>query len=409
MKYIVVLGDGMADEPIEQLGNKTPLQVAHIPNMNLLAKKGELGLVQTVPEGMAPGSDTANLSVLGYNPKEVYTGRSPLEALSLGIELDEKDVTFRANFVTLSETEDSYEQRHMLDHGAGDISTEEAKQLIDFLSQHLNDEEKKFFAGVGYRHILRWHGGSTQVKLTPPHDIRNRCVGQYLPMGDYHEDILSLMKKSYELLVEHPINIERRKQGLRPANSLWLWGEGTKPGLHNFKETYGVKGAMISAVDLLNGMATGAELSVVSVEGATGNLHTNYVGKAMKAVEVLKDHDFVYIHIEAPDECSHAGLLKEKILAIEYIDDKIVGTLLKVLKDEEFRLLILPDHATPIRTCTHTSEAVPYILYDSRRKDESLKDVAYNEEDALKQQLVYKEGYKLMGDFIEGGKSVANN
>lgn len=408
MKYIIVLGDGMADEPISQLANKTPLQVAKKPYMDYLAKKGELGLTQTVPKGMAPGSDTANLSVLGYNPQEVYTGRSPLEALSLGIELSDDDITLRANLVTLSSEEEEYNQKRMLDHGAGDISTEEAHELMDALSNMFNDDIKTFYKGVGYRHILKWQGGSTNVTLIPPHDIRNQSITNHLPKGQNAELMLEIMKKSYDLLANHPVNVKRVEQGLLPANSLWLWGEGTKPGLGDFYEQYGVKGAMISAVDLLNGMAKGAGLDIISVEGATGNLHTNYVGKAMKAIEVLEDHDFVYIHIEAPDECSHAGLLDDKIKAIEYIDEKIVGTLLKELKDEDFRILLLPDHATPIRTCTHTDQPVPYALYDSRKEEAVLKDVTYDECCAADQGHYFAEGYTLMDYFIKGGRELAN-
>ncbi|WP_105618208.1 cofactor-independent phosphoglycerate mutase [Vallitalea okinawensis] len=403
MKYIVVLGDGMADEPIDQLNGKTPLEVALTPNMDFLAQNGELGMVQTIPRGMSPGSDTANLSVLGYDPKKYYTGRSPLEALSQGISLKEGDVTFRANLVTLSE-EVTYEDKKLLDHSGGEISTEEAKVLINYLKEHLDDEMKQFHTGVSYRHILLWNQGSIDVKLIPPHDIRNQNIKNHLPKGDNSDIILSIMKRSFELLKDHPINRERMEEGLLPANSLWIWGEGTKPVLDRFHDKYDLDGAMISAVDLLNGMALGADLQVIAVEGATGNIHTNFIGKANAAVQCLKEKDFVYIHIEAPDECGHAGELHQKIRAIELIDEQIVGNLLAQLNGQEFRILLLPDHATPIRCCTHTDSPVPFAIYDSSIEVSAKNMRAYNEISVAKEELVFNEGYTLMDYFVKGGK-----
>ena len=388
MKYVVILGDGMADYKIPELQNKTPLMVANKPNIDGLVSKSQLGLFKTVPDGMKPGSDVANLSVLGYNPKVGYTGRSPLEACSIGIDILDTDVTVRTNLVTLSNEQD-FENKRLLDYSAGEISTKEAKELIEYLGKHINDQKYKLYAGISYRHCLVVHQGEICDNCTPPHDISGKVIGQYLPKGEVGEKYLELMKKSYELLKEHPINLERVKNGKNPANCVWFWGEGTKPALSNFYQTYGVKGAMISAVDLLKGMAIATGMKVVEVEGATGNYDTNFIGKAKACVEALKNGlDYVYIHMEAPDECGHHGDLERKIYSIEQIDKvvKYVYTEL-TLSGEDFKILICPDHPTPIKLLTHVSDPVPFLLYSSKEKVQG--EDKYNETNAKKSGVIY--------------------
>lgn len=364
MKYIVVLGDGMADEPIEQLGGKTPLAYAKTPAMDALAKVSEIGMVHTIPQGMSPGSDTANLSVMGYDPKEYYTGRSPLEALSIGVPMQATDVALRCNLVTLSE-EEPYEEKTIIDHSSGEISTEDSAVLLNAVRQELENDIYKFYVGTSYRHCLIWNQGKV-VSLTPPHDVLGQVIGKYLP----EDSVLAQMqKKSYDILVNHPINIERKKQGKNPANSCWFWGAGTKPALSSFEEKFHKKGVMISAVDLLKGIAVGACMDNITVEGANGGLHTNYEGKAQAAADaLLKDgYDFVYIHVEAPDEMGHQGSVEKKVQAIEFLDERVI----KYVKEQmdaagaDYRMLVLPDHPTPICVRTHTSDPVPYLLYDS--------------------------------------------
>lgn len=364
MKYIVVLGDGMADEPIEQLGGKTPLAYAKTPAMDALAKVSEIGMVHTIPKGMSPGSDTANLSVMGYDPKEYYTGRSPLEALSIGVPMQATDVALRCNLVTLSEDE-PYEEKTIIDHSSGEISTEDSAVLLNAVRQALENDIYKFYVGTSYRHCLIWNQGKV-VSLTPPHDVLGQVIGKYLP----EDSVLAQMqKKSYDILVNHPINIERKKQGKNPANSCWFWGAGTKPALSSFEEKFHKKGVMISAVDLLKGIAVGAGMDNITVEGANGGLHTNYEGKAQAAADaLLKDgYDFVYIHVEAPDEMGHQGSVEKKVQAIEFLDERVI----KYVKEQmdaagaDYRMLVLPDHPTPICVRTHTSDPVPYLLYDS--------------------------------------------
>lgn len=399
MKYIIVLGDGMADEPIEELGGRTPLEVADKSNMDSLAKRAELGLAYMVPEGMSPGSDTANLSVCGYDPKIYYTGRSPLEALSIGVDMKATDVSLRCNLVTLSEDEDTYEDRHIIDHSSGEISTEDAAILIDALKEGLKREGYGFYVGTSYRHLLVWANGKV-VELTPPHDILTKRIGDYLPQDPILRD---MMKKSYDILANHPLNVERKKQGLNPANSAWFWGAGTRPALQNFTEKTGKRGVMISAVDLLKGIAVGTGMDILSVEGANGGLHTNYEGKAKAAVRALLEdgYDFAYIHVEAPDEMGHQGLVNEKIQAIEEIDKHVVQVLVNAFEKagEDYRILILPDHPTPIRVRTHTGDPVPYLLFDSR-KDKCGAD-AYHEKTAEKSGIVYRDGYKLLDALLE--------
>lgn len=399
MKYIIVLGDGMADEPLEVLGGKTPLQAADKKAIDDLAKHGESGLAYMVPEGMSPGSDTANLSVVGYNPKIYYTGRSPLEALSIGVDMKPTDVSLRCNVVTLSEEEGAYEDRKILDHSSSEISTEDAAILIEALKEGLKKEGYEFYVGTSYRHLLVWANGKV-VELTPPHDILTKRIGDYLPQD---EVLREMMKKSYDILANHPINIERKKKGLNPANSAWFWGAGTRPALKSFEEKTGKRGVMISAVDLLKGIAVGSGMDNITVEGANGGLHTNYEGKARAALDALlnQGYDFAYIHVEAPDEMGHQGLVAEKIQAIENIDKYIVKTLVEEFKrlGEDYRILILPDHPTPICIRTHSSEPVPYLLYDSRK--ELGGQETYNEETAKQSQIVWKDGYKLIDHLME--------
>ncbi len=354
----------MADEPIEQLGGKTPLAYAKTPVMDALAKVSEIGMVHTIPQGMSPGSDTANLSVMGYDPKEYYTGRSPLEALSIGVPMQATDVALRCNLVTLSE-EEPYEEKTIIDHSSGEISTEDSAILLNAVIQELENDIYKFYVGTSYRHCLIWNQGKV-VSLTPPHDILGQVIGKYLP----EDSVLAQMqKKSYDILVNHPINIERKKQGKNPANSCWFWGAGTKPALSSFEEKFHKKGVMISAVDLLKGIAVGAGMDNITVEGANGGLHTNYEGKAQAAADaLLKDgYDFVYIHVEAPDEMGHQGSVEKKVQAIEFLDERVI----KYVKEQmdaagaDYRMLVLPDHPTPICARTHTSDPVPYLLYDS--------------------------------------------
>ena len=399
MKYIIVLGDGMADEPIEVLGGKTPLQVADKKAMDALAKNAESGLAYMVPEGMSPGSDTANLSVSGYNPKIYYTGRSPLEALSIGVDMKPTDVSLRCNVVTLSEEEEAYEDKRVIDHSSGEISTEEAAVLMEALKEGLKKEGYEFYVGTSYRHLLVWANGKV-VELTPPHDILTQRIGDYLPQDEVLRD---MMKKSYEILVNHPINLKRKERGLNPANSAWFWGAGTRPALMSFEEKTGKRGVMISAVDLLKGIAVGTDMDNIFVEGANGGLHTNYEGKARAALDALlnKGYDFAYIHVEAPDEMGHQGLVNEKIEAIEKLDKHVVKVLVEELdkSGEDYRMLILPDHPTPIRIRTHSSGPVPYLLYDNRKKLGGQEN--YSEETAKESGLVWKDGYQLMDHLLE--------
>lgn len=394
MKYIVVLGDGMADLPIEEIEGKTPLEYAKTPMMDLLSKQSEIGLVETIPEGMSPGSDTANLSVLGYDPRKYYSGRSPLEALSIGIPMKETDIAIRCNLVTISDEDGLFEEKTILDHSSSEISTEDCKILLDAVKKELELSSHHFYLGTSYRHCLIWEGGEV-VALTPPHDILERKIGAYLP-----ENLIlrEMMKKSHEILRNHPLNLERKKQGLNPANCCWFWGAGTKPMLTSFEEKTGKKGIMISAVDLLKGIAVGAGMMVASVEGANGGLHTNYEGKTDAAIEALTvgNCDFAYIHVEAPDEMGHQGSLERKIQAIEYLDEKVIGRIYKKLKDAgvDFRLLIMPDHPTPISIRTHTSDPVPYLLYDSTALQKNSWN--YNEEEASRSHNRHDKGYEMI-------------
>lgn len=401
MKYVVILGDGMSDYPQKELNNFTPLELAKKPFIDGICKNSLMGKCKTVPDGMKPGSDVANLSVLGYNVKECYTGRSPLEAASIGIALKDTDVTLRANLVTVS-SEKNYEDKTMIDYSAGEISTKEASVLIAYLKEHLDTDEYKLFAGISYRHCLVIDNGELINELTPPHDITGKKVLGHLPTSKTGLKYLELMKKSYELLKDHPVNLERIKNGKNPANSLWFWGEGTKPNLENFEKRYGLKGGMISAVDLLKGIAKINGMKVIEVEGATGNYDTNFMGKAQACVSALKDGlDFVYVHMEAPDECGHHGDAKNKIYSIEKIDE-VVERVYNGLKDlgEDFRILICPDHPTPLNIKTHASDAVPFVIYDSRNVYSS-KENAYTEKHAENTKIMLESGQELMKIFLE--------
>ncbi|SHH86922.1 cofactor-independent phosphoglycerate mutase [Clostridium grantii] len=402
MKYITVLVDGMADYEIESLGNKTPLQVANIPNITNLAQKGEIGLVQTVPKGMSPGSDTANLSVMGYAPEIYHTGRSPLEAASMGVELLETDVTFRCNVVTLSEDE-PYDEKTMIDHSAGEISSEESKELILFLKKELENEFIKYYPGVSYRHLIVWDNGPLEFTLIPPHDFLGQKVTSYLPQGPNSGILYDMMKKSFDLLNNHPINISRKEKGLNPANSIWIWGEGKKPKLDSFNEKFGLKGSVISAVDLIYGIGILAGLKAIPVEGATGTIHTNFDGKATAAIKAILDgDDFVYIHLEAPDECGHQGDLDGKIKSIEIIDEKIVKPVQNAMEKagEAYRILILPDHRTPIKIRTHSSEPVPYVIYDSTL-DSFKEENRFSEMAAENSGKFFSAGHELLNYFLQ--------
>ncbi len=400
MKYIVILGDGMADYPIAELGGRTPLAVANKPYIDSLAKTSELGLCVTVPNGMKPGSDVANLSVLGYNPKECYTGRSPLEASSIGIALKDTDVTLRANLVTVSD-EENYEDKTMIDYSGGEISTEEAKELVEYLKKFVDTEEYTLYAGISYRHCLVIDNGKLAGDFTPPHDITGQAVKDRLPTSEAGKKLLEIMKKSYNLLKDHPINVQRVKNGKNPANSLWFWGEGTKPALPLYKDKFGVNGGMISAVDLLKGIGKLSGMRVMEVEGATGNYDTNFEGKAQACLDGLNSGlDFVYIHMEAPDECGHHGDLKNKIYSIEKIDgvvEKIAEELRK--RGEEFSILITPDHPTPIAIKTHCSSPVPFMIYRSG-KDIGNGGEKYDEVNAEKTGLKISSGEELMTRFL---------
>ncbi len=391
----------MADEPVKQLGDKTPLQVADKENIDSLARIGEVGLVKTIPDGLAPGSDTANLSVLGYDPQKYYTGRSPLEALSIGADMESNDVSFRCNLVTLSE-DGSYEDKTIIDHSSDEITTEEADELIKYLEKYLGNDTIKFYTGTSYRHAIIWHKGSTDVNLTPPHDILEKNIKKYLPKGTNSDKIKQMMVLSNELLKNHPINIRRKEKGLRPANSIWIWGEGTKPTLKSFSDKYNKKGAMISAVDLLKGIAIAAEMENIEVEGVTGNINTNFEGKAKAAIDALKSgQDFVYVHMEAPDECGHRGEIDNKVKSIELIDSKVVKYIKEELDklEEDYKIMILPDHPTPLAIRTHTNKAVPYLIYDSSRKIES--NVKYDEESCKTTGNVFMKGHELMDYFLK--------
>lgn len=398
MKYIVVLGDGMADEPIGELGGRTPLQAARTPVMDTMAKVSEQGIAYTVPKNLPAGSDVANLAMLGYDPQKYYSGRSPLEALSIGVDMKDTDIALRCNIVTLSEDE-TYEEKTIIDHSSGEITTEEARVLIDAVKKELETDEFQYYPGVSYRHLTIWDHGET-VELTPPHDILGKRIGEYLPE---ETKLREIMEKSFDILDRHPINEKRREMGLNPANSIWFWGAGTRPALDDFEEKTGKKGAMVSAVDLLKGIAVGTHMLNLDVEGATGGLDTNYKGKAMAAVDSLtKDGaDVVYIHVEAPDEMGHQGSVENKVKAIEFLDDQVIRVVAEELKKrgEDFRMLIGPDHPTPISIRTHSKDPIPFMIYDSTKEMKGQKE--YSEEAAKSTGLVLEHGHDLMGRLLQ--------
>ncbi|MFA7637227.1 MAG: cofactor-independent phosphoglycerate mutase [Monoglobales bacterium] len=398
MKYLILLGDGMADLPLADYNNKTPLEIADKPNIDALAKKGIVGMVKTVPDQLSPGSDVANLSVMGYDTTKSYTGRSPLEAASIGVDLADDDMTFRCNLVTLSDDVE-YENKTMVDYSAGEITTAEAAELMKSVSEHLGTDILEFYAGISYRHLLVWHGCNRKFKLTPPHDISDKKITDSLPSEPV---FLEMMKKSYEFLSAHPINLDRVKRGLNPANSIWLWGEGTKPAIESFESKNGLKGSVVSAVDLVKGIGKLAGMDVIEVEGATGNLETNFEGKAKAAADkLLSDSDFVYLHYEAPDECGHHGDAEGKIKSIEYIDKRVLSYLLKRFDEAkvDFSIMILPDHPTPVATKTHSRDAIPFLIYRSN-DEKNVPDAIYSEEYAKTTGLFVEEGHKLLDLFI---------
>lgn len=403
MKYVIVLGDGMADYPVAELGNRTPLEAAHIPHMDLIAQRGAVGLAQTIPAGMPPGSDTANMSVMGFAPRQYYSGRSPLEAVSLGIDLRPDDVAFRCNLVSLTD-EPEYADKSMADYSSGEISTEEARELIAALAQELNAPDLELFPGISYRHCLILHQGRTGAELTPPHDISGRKISSYLPAGRNGQRLLALMRRSWDILVDHPVNQRRRAAGLPAANSAWFWGEGTRPKFDSLESLYHVKGGVVCAVDLVKGLGLCAGMRHLPVAGATGGMVTDYAGKGRAALELLRDGcDLVYIHIEAPDECGHHADAAAKVAAIEAIDREVLGFLLDELSasGEDHAILLTPDHPTPLSLMTHTSEPVPFVLYDSRRQT-GPSAPCYSEAAAKATGLFLPEGPMLMQKLVSG-------
>ena len=399
MKYVIVLTDGCADLPIDSLGGLTPLEKSNTPNMDYFASNGSIFLVKTVPDSLKPGSDVANLSVMGYNPLDCYTGRSPLEAASIGVKIADNQTTFRANLVTLS-NEENYEDKTMLDYSSGEITTEESRALMAEIEKELGGGDIHFYGGISYRHLFVWDDAPESFTLTPPHDISDRKIKDYLPSD---ERILDLMKKSEKILKNHPINQKRIAEGKNPATSMWIWGEGTKPALNNFYETYGKKGAVVSAVDLIKGIAILAGMNSIDVDGATGNLHTNFEGKAKASADaLLKDGaDLVYVHLEAPDECGHQGDAEGKTRSLEIIDEKIIGYIKEKLDEagEDYAFLVMPDHPTPIATKTHSREPVPCVMY--KKGDRANTGHRFIEKDAEKYGEKIADGYTIMKRFLE--------
>ena len=399
MKYIILIGDGMADYPLEELGGRTPLEAAHIPYMNLMAQKGKLGRVRTVPQGMGPGSDIANLCVLGYNPKRYYTGRAPLEAASMGLHLEPEDVAFRCNLVTLSLQGNG---TYMDDYSAGHISTEEASGLIREINEKLGNNEMEFHPGISYRHIMIWKDGQEKMETTPPHDISGKPIAAYMPKGKGGDRIIKMMDEASPILKNNPVNNKRIQEKKKPANSIWLWGQGRPPVMPTLKQRYDISGSVISAVDLIKGIGVYLGLDVVDVPGATGYLDTNYRGKAEYALKELEEKDFVYVHVEAPDEAAHSGNLRDKVEAIERFDKDVVGTVLHgIEKFKDHRIMVMPDHSTPISVKTHTHDPVPFIIYSSDDRDNSpQKDLGFNEKCAEKSHIYIDEGHSLFASFL---------
>jgi 2,3-bisphosphoglycerate-independent phosphoglycerate mutase len=401
MKYIVLVGDGMADRPMKELGGRTCLQHARTHHMDKLASGGEAGKVRTIPKGFDPGSDVANLSILGYSPLKYYSGRAPVEAVYRGIKLGPADVAFRCNLVTLAGGDRDRSDEIMKDYSAGHVTTREAQLLIRDINKKLGDKNINFYPGMSYRHLMVWRKGKDKIKCTPPHDISGKRIGAYLPKGEGADLLKVLMEQSREILLSNPVNKQRVKKGLYPANSLWFWGQGRKLSVPRFREKYNLRGALISAVDLTKGLGICAGFDIINVKGATGYIDTNYIGKAKAALRALERYDLVYVHVEAPDEAGHNGDLKTKIKAIEDFDSKVVGTIMKGLAAlKDYRILLMPDHATPVRLMTHTEEPVPFVIFDSRVKREK-KGYAFNESLLRKKNIkVFDRGYKLMDYFL---------
>jgi 2,3-bisphosphoglycerate-independent phosphoglycerate mutase len=402
MKYIVLVGDGMADRPLKELGGMTPLQKAHTPNMDRLAATGILGKVRTVPEGMHPGSDIANLSILGYSPLEYYSGRAPLEAASIGVELAEGDIAFRCNLVTLQYNRDRTKVV-MEDYSSGHISSGEARELILEVNSRLGTDTITFYPGVSYRHLMVWSGGSADIECIPPHDILGKEIVDYLPVGEGENVIKKIMMDSMDILENHPVNLNRVREGKNPGNSLWLWGQGKKPKMPTFREKYGMSGALISAVDLTRGLGIYAGFEILTVPGITGYLDTNYQGKTEAAIRALQKVDFVYLHVEAPDEAGHSGRYRDKVQAIEDFDKYVVGGVMEGMKAfPEYRIIVLPDHATPIAIRTHSAEPVPFVIFDSRVQRNNAV-TAYDETITERGDILsFEEGFRLMDYFIKG-------
>ena len=398
MKYFVLIPDGMADEPIEALGGVTPMQKAHKPCMDALAANSLVGTVSNVPTGMVPESDTANLAILSYDPKIFSKGRSPLEAVSIGIEMQPDETAYRCNVVTLSDNGEDYDDKIILDHSADEISTAEADELIRALQAEMGDDIKKFYTGISYRHCLIWKNGNDRYDFNRPHDILGKRIGDYLPRReDGGAEFYDLMRRSFDILNHHPVNEARRARGLKPANSAWLWSPGKKPQLPSFEEKWGLKGAVISAVDLIKGIGLCAGMRSIDVEGATGNCHTNYTGKANAAIEAFREgYEYVYVHVEGPDECGHRAELENKVMAVEKIDRLILAPVLEYLRStgEEFKIMILPDHPTPIRLRTHTILPVPFMIYSSNQNENGV--TSFSEESAAAKNRYVENGYRLM-------------
>jgi len=410
MKYLILLCDGMADLPVPELGNLTPMEVADKKTMDMLARQAFTGIVQTVPPGISPGSDTANMAVMGYEPVKYYTGRSPIEAISMGIDMKESDVAFRVNLVTLSDNEtddDNYSEKTMIDYSSDEITTEEAAILIESVNKHFKSENINFYPGKSYRHCMIWDNGPLLGTLTPPHDILTQKISEYLPKSKEFEPVLEMMKESYKFLKNHPINLKRIKNNLRPANSIWIWGQGKKPSLPAVSDIYGLKGSVVAAVDLIFGLAICSGLKPVEVEGATGNIHTNFHGKAMAAINEFEEgQDYVYLHIEAPDECGHRNEVSNKVLSIELIDKKVLTPIYEYFCEkkkrtgEDFRILILPDHPTPLTLRTHTSDPVPFVLYSSDNKMFKPSEM-YTEKICAEKGAYFESGSSLFEFFIK--------
>lgn len=400
MKYVVVLCDGMADYPVPALGGKTPMMVAKKPHIDALAAKAEVGLVRTVAPGLKPGSDVANMSVLGFDPHRFYTGRSPLEAASIGIDMKDSDVSLRTNLVTLSDKGEPFADKVIEDYCADDISTEEARRLMEAIQAAFGGGEYDFYTGVSYRHCLIWHGGTTELgNMTPPHDITGKVIGPHLSTAETARPLLEMMEKSFDLLKDHPVNKARVAAGRRPANCIWLWGEGKRPALRPFEALYGIKGGMVSAVDLLKGIANCAGMEVAEVPGATGYIDTDFEGKAKAALDLLTRNDLVYVHFEAPDECGHRNEPENKVKAIEMIDSRVLPILEEGLEQyEDYKILLLPDHPTPIVTRTHASDPVPYLLYQKSAPKTGVDTI--NEETAKATGIYMENGPAMMPHFL---------